>query len=191
MLTLAAHFKYFSLALLIPSFIFIGGIYRQAPVEYIFISGCMFIGCWCYWWRRFKRENSMPTFAIDKDGINVRFSLKSENRYYLWNMVVSVELVSPFDRGSKGLLNELEGRPGYELSFNDGTKVMVYQKIEGYYEFYQMLASHDVSGVKDKLPYYDRLNIYGQSIDGSKWLFNDGKPSYTKSIILKSQKVSE
>lgn len=153
-------------------------------MDYILTVGVIVISCWVYFWRRLKRENSMPTFHVSEKGIEVIFSSIQDTQYYSWKSVVSVELISPFDRGSKGLLEEHEGRPGYELSFSDGTKVMVYQRIEGYFDFYQILASHNIQGVKNKLPYYDRLNIYGQSIDGSKWFLNDGKPVYIKDVVI-------
>lgn len=184
MLTIVEHFKHFALALIVPSIIFIGSIFRDMSMAFVFFTGCVCIGCWSYWWRRLKRENNMPTFEVNEDGLEVSFPYHNESHHYNWDMLTSVELISPFVRGSKGLLEELEGRPGYELSFSDSTKVMVYQRIDGYYEFYQELASHNVSGVKDKLPYYDRLNIYGQSIDGAKWFLNKGEPAYSKSIQI-------
>ena len=146
--------------------LFLGGYFRGAPLPWL--AAVFVMLCWfnLYLIGRFKKENSFPSVVLYKCGIEFFLGSIHKTFWYRWEDISKVRLVSPFERKTKGMLKFLEGRPGFELTFNDNRKVMVYQRIEGYAEFYKHLVKLGINGCEDKLPMYNRLNMYGQSIDG-------------------------
>ena len=178
------HFKHILGIECLMVFSIIGGVFRGAPIDWMMIVLGFFLYLRIDWCFRLKKENRFSTFSCYEQGIEIHIhqpEYKKKTVWYTWEHLTNVELVSPFDRVPPGLalLSFWQGRPGFELEFDDGFKVMAYQRISGYAEFYQMLKDKGAPNIQSKLPIYDRLSVHGQSLDGKKSEFfnNGGKPA--------------
>ncbi|GGD75566.1 hypothetical protein GCM10011357_33260 [Lacimicrobium alkaliphilum] len=80
-----------------------------------------------------------------------------------WSDIKQVHLVDPFDTKEK--------RPGFVIDFGDDTGWMVYQRIEGYKDFYQHLKDRGIPGTEEDI-WIHNIDIYGKSTDDPKWIQN-------------------
>ena len=158
---ISAHLLCFSLML--------GGIYREFPLGFFLIIGLPYLITNIEWSNRLRKENSRPSYKVYENGLEI-FS-NGQKCFKKWPDIKNISFLAPWQ--------ELDNRPGFKICFNDGTSWMVYQVIEGYGNFYQYFKFRDIDGVEDRLPIYNRLNIYGQSIDGGDLTSenNMGKPA--------------
>ncbi|WP_188503306.1 hypothetical protein [Lacimicrobium alkaliphilum] len=114
-----------------------------------------------YWWSRLKKENNQPAFKVDDRGITMEQNGQSVIRP--WSDIKQVHLVDPFDTKEK--------RPGFVIDFGDDTGWMVYQRIEGYKDFYQHLKDRGIPGTEEDI-WIHNIDIYGKSTDDPKWIQN-------------------
>ncbi|UAA37576.1 hypothetical protein KIH87_12740 [Paraneptunicella aestuarii] len=168
-ITVLRHYLNIALLNILALSCFFGGwLYRDFPLEWL----CLVLGGGIYtnihWWNRLRKENGFPSFKVYENGIEK--CDKGKSCYHPWGNIKSVQFFAPWQ-------NE-EHRPGFMLIFDDGTSWDIYQRIENYGGIYQHLKGRGIEGVEDKLPIYNRLNIYGKCIDGASLTIdnNRGKP---------------
>ena len=141
---------------MLAAFCFFGGwLYREFSLEWLLLVLSVWLSFNLQWWLRLKKENGFPSFEVDELGIVVNEA--GGVHIFHWEELDSVKRY-----GSK---DNSDDRPGFELSFSDGSKYMVYQRIQGYQEFYRCLQARGIPGTDHRLIMFDRLDKYGKSID--------------------------
>ncbi|GAB3024113.1 hypothetical protein [Bowmanella dokdonensis] len=141
--------------------VILGGIYREFPFWWIGVA----LGSYLYinigWWFRLKKENNQSAFKMNGSCITMEQNGQTVTR--LWSDIKQVHQIGPYDTKEK--------RPGFIIDFGDDTGWMVYQRLEGYKDFYQSLMDRGIPGTEQDV-WIHNIDIYGKSTDDPKWIQN-------------------
>lgn len=165
----------------------IAGAYKFASIEWsatiLAAMALLNISAWLY----LPRENSLTTFRLYQNGIEVIIHLdnnpveiwqprrKAGSYWYSWEELTEVQFMSPKDsrRGITGYRPTGSCRTGFKLVFKDSFTCMAYQRPgsnkkpyqDQYVQFYKSMVTLAKIHMKRKLPIYNRLDIHGKHID--------------------------
>jgi hypothetical protein len=152
-ITLRAHYMHIRYITLLFLFGIIGGIYRDAPLDWMLIAILGLLSMQVFWWRRYRDEQELQDLHLYEDGI--KLGGEDENSY-AWSDLMNVRHFKPYDNSDK--------KPGLMLEFSNGREIYVLQRINDYGKLYVRLREFKVPGTEKELVLYSPMDQYGRAL---------------------------